>query len=143
MLPRILAVVFSGFGFCVRVNPVEGNGVDLWVYEDSELVLAIEVLNWSIRSRLSNKRKGKIIDNLSRYKCNRVLVYSVPNSNVDEEFAKKSVDTLCIGFQLQPRKFYKFFEERRQVIRRRPISLEAVQAIKRIIKNYLVEKGLL
>ncbi len=137
LLPRRLAVIFSSLGFEVTVNPVEGNGVDLWICRNNELVLVAEVLNWSVRSRLSNKRKRKILDNLSRYECNRLLVHSVPNSNVDKEFAERGVDTLCIGFQLLPWTFYKFFEERGQVIRRKPVCPQTVDAVRRVVRLQL------
>jgi len=143
LLPRILAGIFSGLGFGVKINPVVANDVDLWVFLDGKLVLVAEIFNWSISSRLGNGRKGGIIRNLCQYNCNRVLIYSVPNSNVDDEFAENNIDTVCIGFQVLPLEFYKFFLKKGQVIRRRPESPEAVEDIKRIIRNYLIRKGLL
>ena len=57
LLPRLLKSIFVDFGFSVKVNPIEGNDVDMGVYWNNELVLVAEVLNWSIGSRLGNKRK--------------------------------------------------------------------------------------
>jgi len=57
LLPRLLKSIFVDFGFNVKVNPIEGNDVGMWIYWNNELVLVVEVLNWSIRSRLGTKRK--------------------------------------------------------------------------------------
>jgi len=60
---------------------------------------------------------------------------------LDGEFAENCIDTVCVGFQVLPLEFYKFFLEKGQVIRRKPESPEAVKEIKRIIRNYLIRKG--
>jgi hypothetical protein len=143
LLPRILVGIFSGLGFGVRVNPEVANDVDLWVYLDGKLVLVAEILNWSVRSRLSEKRKDGIIRNLCHYNCNRVLIYTVPNSNIDDEFTENNIDTVCIGFQVLPPEFYEFFLKKGQIIRRRHESSETIEHIKHVTKNYLIKKGLL
>ena len=139
ILPKTLAVVLTNLGFKAEVNPLQANDVDQWVYRSNRLTIAAEILNWSIRSWLSNSRKRWIIRNLCRYKCERVLIHSVPNRNIDEVFAKNNIDTVCIGFQLLPIEFYEFFLQRGQVIRRKPLSTEVVEEIRCIIENYLTK----
>ena len=64
LLPNILEEVFNELGFRVKVNHQQANGVDLEVFLENNLILVAEVLNWSIGSRLTNKRKNNYISSI-------------------------------------------------------------------------------
>ena len=83
LLPTILGEIFTELGFQAKVNPQQANGVDLEVFLGDHLVLVAEILNWSIASRLTDKRKDNIIRNLNEFNCNKVLIYTVPLSNLN------------------------------------------------------------
>ena len=118
LLPTILEEIFTELGFKVTVNPQQANGVDLEVFLEDHLVLVVEVLNWSIRSRLTNRRRGCIIRNLNEFNCRRLLIHTVPLSNLNG-VRESGIDILEIGYQILPRTFYDFYLTRNQVIRRK------------------------
>jgi len=47
----------KGEDFIVWVNPKQGNDVDLKVKLHGKYILVAEILNWSVKSILSQKRK--------------------------------------------------------------------------------------
>lgn len=144
LLPMTISKNLFDFGFKAKAGPLSANDVDLQAYIADRLVLVAEVLNWSVSSRLADKRKNRIIKNLIAFdNVARALIHSVPNSNIDGEFDEKGVDTVCIGFQLLPQEFYGFFVERGHVIKRRPLTAKAFSHINVTIANYLKEKGLI
>jgi len=59
------------------VNPKQGNDVNLKVFIRNKLIIVAEILNLSVGSRLSVKKKDCIIRNLSKYKCKKLLIYTV------------------------------------------------------------------
>lgn len=118
LLPTILEEIFTELGFRVKVNPQQANGVDLEVFLEDNLVLVAEVLNWSIASRLTNKRKGNIIKNLNEFNCNKVLIHTVPLSNLDG-LKENGIHTLEIGYQVLPETYYSFFLTKGQVVKRK------------------------
>lgn len=117
LLPAILGEIFAELGFKVRVNHQQSNGVDTEVFLGDNLILVAEILNWSIRSRLTNKRKGNIITNLNEYDCNKVLIYTVPLSNLDG-LRENEIYLMQIGYQILPEKYYEFFITKGQIERR-------------------------
>lgn len=117
LLPKILGEILTGLGFNVKVNPQQQNGVDMEVFLDNNLVLVAEILNWSIASRLTNKRKGNIITNLNEFNCNKVLICTVPLSNLDG-LRENGIYLMEIGYQLLPETYYDFFLTKEQVERR-------------------------
>lgn len=142
LLPTTISKVLFDCGFRPEASPLSANDVDLRVYLADRLVLVAEILNWSISSRLADKRKNKIIKNLIAFSnVARALIHSVPNSNIDDEFAEKGIDTVCIGFQLLPNEFYSFFVEKGHIVKRRPVTMKAFHDIRATIANYLNEKG--
>lgn len=139
ILPHLLARIFRELGFRPLLNARQTNGVDIEAYRDDSLVLVGEILNWSISSRLSNKRKDKIVENLCMHSdsCKRVLFHSVPMSNIDDVFSENNIDLICIGFQILPQDFFNFFLEKDQVIRRRPLNRETKHIVRSKIERYL------
>lgn len=114
LLPTILGEIFAELGFKVKVNPQQENGVDIEVFLGDNLVLVAEILNWSIASRLTNRRKGNIITNLNEYNCNKVLIHTVPLSNL-HALRENGIDLMEIGYQLLPETYYDFFLTKGQV----------------------------
>jgi len=145
ILPRLLARIFCELGFRPLLNARQTNGVDIEAYRDDSLVLVGEILNWSISSRLSNKRKDKIVENLCMYSdsCKRVLFHSVPMSNIDDVFSENNIDLVCFGFQILPQDFFNFFLEKDQVIRRKQLNRETMNLVKNRVLNYLRANRLL
>ncbi|MEM4733092.1 MAG: hypothetical protein QXD70_01010, partial [Candidatus Bathyarchaeia archaeon] len=88
-----------------------------------------EVLNWSIGSRLSEKRYENIVNNLSEYNCSKVLIYTTLEEDYVEKFRSKGIITLEIGYQLLPKVFYNFFKEKGQVTKRKIDSSQTSQDI--------------
>ncbi len=117
LLPTILGELFTELGFEVRVNHQQANGVDLEIFFGDSLVLVVEVLNWSIGSRLTNRRRGCIIRNLNEFECRRLLIHTIPLSNISS-IREYGIDVLEIGYQVLPRIFYNFYQTRNQVIKR-------------------------
>jgi hypothetical protein len=85
------------------------------------LVLVAEVVNWSIGSRLTNKRKNNYIRNLTRYSCNRLFIYTTPLSNLSG-FKENGIDLLEIGYQILPESYYNYFIELDRIERRKILS---------------------
>jgi hypothetical protein len=121
ILPRVLGKIFRKNGFNVWVNPRQGNGVDLKLFDaEGRLVLVVEVLNWSFVCKFSNERKQSIINNLTGYNCNRILVYTaMRNEHLLQDLPQHGISTLKIGYQLLTPKSYEFFLAKHQVIKRR------------------------
>lgn len=136
LLPIILESILTELGFRVIINPQQANGVDLEVYYGADLIFVAEVLNWSTASRLTDKRRDCIISNLNEYNCEKLLIHTVPLSNLDG-FEENGISLLQIGYQVLPRLYYGFFLTRGQVERRRMDSVAIKNDIERKIISYL------
>lgn len=137
ILVRILDKILLDLGFGVWVNPQPRNGVDMEVYDEKGiLVLAIEVLNWSQFSWMYPERVEWIIENLTSYKCRRLLVYTaMSEENYLENLSDYSISVVKIGYQVLTEKIYKFYEARNQVIGRKINN----RTVKRDIKQKMLE----
>lgn len=136
LLPTILGEIFTELGFKAKVNEQQTNGVDLEVFLGDNLILVAEILNWSIRSRLTDKRKGWIIGNLNKFHCKRLLIHTVPLSNLDG-VRESGIDILAIGYQILPETYYDFFLARGQVIRRKIECYSTRRDIRSKILDYV------
>ena len=78
LLPRIVKKIFLQLGASrVWIPKGQGNNVDIKVWDrKGKLTIVGEIINWSIRSQLSKKRRNKMISNLKQYCCNKVLIYT-------------------------------------------------------------------
>lgn len=141
LLAHRISQVFKDLGFETRLNCGQSNGVDLEVYYKNLRILAAEVLNWSIGSFLSNKRKNWIIRNLTSYKgCYKVLIYTVfKNEYVLEDFQNHEISLIRIGYQLLPKEFYRFYAKKKQTKSRKIDSKKTRELIKSRIVKYLTK----
>ena len=136
LLPRRINQILREINPNLKVwtNPYQGNGIDLKVWYDGSLIIAGEVLNWSIKSKLPEKRRETMISNLHEFPCRKLLVYTTLENNHVSRFIQNGIDVLEIGYQLLPRFYYDFFLQKEQVIKRRIDS----SAIKEDIRNKIV-----
>ena len=132
----------KGQDFAVWINPKQGNDVDLKVWFHGQLIIVAEILNWSIKSKLSEKRKENIVNNLLSYNCEGLLICTVLENLNFEEFEKREISVLRIGYQLLPKDFYMFFSKKSQTELRKIDSKETRNDIKLKIKEILKEIGI-
>lgn len=137
LLPRRIGQILRELGFTVWINPNQGNDVDLKAWYDNELILVAEILNWSIKSRLSKKRRKKMISNLRQSPCNKVLIYTNLDRKHLPRFFFNGICCIKIGYQVLPKSYYEFFQNRGQITNRRMDSKIVKQDIERKIKRYL------
>jgi len=142
LLPRRISQILRELGFAVWINPKQGNNVDMKVWYRNELILVVEILNWSLRSYLSEKRCNKIISNLSKYDCHRLIIYTVLDRKNWLRLRKNKMDTLKIGYQVLPKAFYDFFKIKRQVTKRKVDCKQVKKDIEFKILKYLKKKNL-
>jgi len=136
LLPTILEGIFIELGFDAYANPIQTNGVDLDVYFRSNLILVAEILNWSISSRLYNKRKLGIIRNLNEFNCKRLFIHTVPLPNLNV-VRDAGIDILEVGYQVLPEEYYNVQLARGQVIRRKIDCDSTRSQIKSKILDYV------
>lgn len=138
LLPRRISQMLQEMGFRVWINPSQGNNIDLKVWSNNTtLIIVGEILNWSIGSRLAEKRLNKMISNLNNYDCRKLLVYTTLDKASISKFIQNGIDVLEIGYQLLPKSYYDFFSVKRQVERREIDSDATKQDIKEKIASYL------
>jgi hypothetical protein len=139
LLAHRIGRIFQQLGYKTKICLGQRNGVDLKLYElDDNLILVAELLNWSPRTELSNQRKNWIIQNLSEYSCNRVLIYTaMARENMIDDLGIYGISILKLGDQILPKFFYHFFERKDQVINRKIDSRETSLHIKLELKEYL------
>jgi len=140
LLPHRISQIFQELGFKTWINSGQTNGVDLKVYDNgNNLLLVAEILNWSIGSLLSEKRKNCIIENLLCHNCKKVLIYTnFENEDTLENFSEYGISLLKIGYQLLPKYFYDFFRAKDEIISRKIDSKETKEDIGRKIVSFLV-----
>jgi hypothetical protein len=125
-------------GYKIWINPNQSNDVDFKIYFNDNLVLVGEVLNWSIKSWLSEKRKSCIIKNLTIYNCKRVLIYTVfSNEYLLKDFSSYGISLVKLGFQLLPEYFYSFYANKNQIEYRKVDSRETIDCIRSTIIQHL------
>jgi uncharacterized protein YqjF (DUF2071 family) len=139
LLPHRAGQIFKELGFRTWVRPDQSNGIDLSVYDNEDhLIVAVEVLNWSSHSEMSIKRKNSIIDNLSKFNCRRLLLYTtLKNERILGDSSIYGISLLKLDYQLQPLSFYNFFAKKNQVEYRRADSREAIEYIRSKITHFL------
>ena len=138
LLPTMLESIFTELGFRVKTYYLQANGRDMEIFDGDTLVIAVEVLNWNIGSKLHPDRKSCIIRNLNKYNCNRLLVHTVPLTRTDG-LEQNRIVCLGIGYQVLPQEYYDFFLNKEEVRHRRPNSEHVRTEIKSKIIQYLYE----
>ena len=136
LLPTILGEILTELGLKVKVNHQQANGVDLEAFLGDTRLIVAEILNWSIKSRLTDKRKSSIIRNLNEFHCNKVLIYTVPLSNL-EGLEENRIRLIEIGYQILPETYYKFFLAKKQVEKRTIDSDSTRRHIRAKILQYI------
>ena len=83
---------------------------------DGRPILALEIINWNIKTRLYNRRRVHIIVNLSEFDCHRIFLYTNHISQNQLSIIKEhNIHLLQIGFQILRRPCYEFYQERNYV----------------------------
>ena len=120
LLQHRVSQAFKELKFKTKICKGQGNGVDLFVYDqEGNLLLVIEMLNWSPRSYLSAPRKTSIIENLSEFTCARLLIYTtMKNEDMLRDLKLYNIDLLKLDFQILPRLFHNYFERQNRVLLR-------------------------
>lgn len=138
-----IAEIIEDLGFIVRIEKVEGHDVDIWVYNHlGTLQLVIEVTNWQAHPYMDPKRAVSIRDNLNNYSCRKLLVCSFQtNYHNQRHYFDPEIDILVFGFQTQP--FYDWLLERGRADGMRPDDSETKEIVRRKIRAYLEEIGLI
>jgi len=139
LLPHRISQILQELGLKTWINHGQTNGVDLKAYDSEDhLILVAEILNWSPVCVLSHKRKNNITNNLSRYNCKKLLIYTCfKNESFLEDLRSYRISLLKIGYQILPRHFYEFYLKRNQVESRRVDSREIKEDLKSKIAEYL------
>jgi len=137
LLPRRISQILRELGFKVWINPNQGNNIDIKVWSNNTLIIVGEILNWSIGSKLAEKRLNKMISNLNNYDCRKLLVYTTLDQASVSKFVQNGIDVLEIGYQLLPKFYYDFFSVKRQVERREIDSDVTKKEIREKISSYL------
>lgn len=142
LLPRRISQILRMLGFSVWTNPSQGNDIDMKVWHNDRLILAVEILNWSIGSNMSDKRLRKMISNLNKYNCRKLLIYTTLDEKSLSTFAQNGIDVLQIGYQLLPKSYYNFFSLKEQVKKRKIDSASTKEEITHRIISYLKKHSL-
>jgi len=139
LLPRRISQILRELNsnFTVWINPSQGNGIDLKVWHGCDLIIAGESLNWSIKSRLSEKRRENMISNLHEFSCRKLLVYTTLENKHISRFIENGIDLLDIGYQILPRFYYNFYLKKGQVVKREIDCAKTKNDIKNKIVSYL------
>lgn len=144
-----IASILEELGFTVTIKEPENKDVDVWVYTSDRLVLVIEVLNWKKSCYLDFDRTQSIKDNLSNpdySSSNRLLVFSFWHNirNQLRSFEDLDIDYLEIGFQTQPMRYYRYFNNHYEELLcdMKPVDLTR-QIVKEKLTGYLQQKDLL
>ena len=142
LLPRRISQILRELGYNVWINPNQGNNIDLKVWSNNNLIIVGEILNWSIGSKLAEKRLNKMISNLNNFDCRKLLVYTTLDQASISEFIQNGIDVLEIGYQLLPKFYYNFFSVKRQVERREIDSEITKKDIREKITSYLERRNI-
>jgi len=141
LLPRRISQLLQELGYKVWINPKQGNDVDLKTWYENELILVSEILNWSIGSKISKKRLRKMISNMKKYNCKKLLIYTILDEESLSKFRENGIDTIQIGYQLLPKCYHNFFDSKDQIERRKTDSKETRLDLKKKITAYLKRNG--
>lgn len=139
LLPRRISQILKEINpdYTIWINPNQGNGIDLKVWYNNDLIIVGEILNWSIKSRLAEKRRENMISNLHEFPCRKLLICTTLEDNHVSRFIQNGIDIIGIGYQLLPRYYYNFFLEKEQVDKRMIDHNSTKEDIKNKIIVYL------
>jgi hypothetical protein len=140
LLAHRIGRIFSNIGFASWVVKGQNNGIDIKVYRNGTLIIVCEVLNWSPYTRLSNRRKRRIIRNLTQQEyanASKLLIYTtMKDENQLNDLWQYGILKLKIGNQVLPRYFYNFYSAKKQTESRKIDSKETTDSIKEKLTAY-------
>lgn len=144
LLPDILKIIFLSLGASkVELTKGQTNGVDIKVWSSTrQLVIVGEILNWSIASLLSEKRRRTMINNLKNNNCNKVLIYTNLDKKHIPHFSFNGISQIKIGYQVLPSLYFNFFKAKGQITNRKADSLDIRQDIETKVKQYLKRRNI-
>jgi hypothetical protein len=144
LLPHRIGQILEEMGYKVEIDALQGNGVDLKVFDtDKTLLLVAEILNWSPYSRLSEKRKCWIVNNLTAYDCTKLLIYTtMEDEGILSNLQNDGISLLKIGSQLLPKAFLKHYYQKGQIENRIADSSEAKETIRHKIADHLISNNI-
>jgi len=125
LLPHRIGQILKELGYNEKnhyriwINPKQGNDVDIKMWHKGSLILVGEILNWSIKSQLSEKRFKSMTNNLSQFSCQKVVIHTLLPEEKVKIFQEKGIKTLEIGFQTLPKHFYNHFAIKGQTFGRK------------------------
>jgi hypothetical protein len=132
LLANRISDILEKMGFETWTVEGQNNGVDMKVWYQDNLIMTCEILNWSPYTMLSNRRKKRIIKNLTNPKhgiSKRVLIYTaMKDETVIQDLPAHGISTIKFGCQVLPKHFYKFYKNKNQVVCRQ-IDSKATNAI--------------
>ena len=116
LLARRISRVFSELGYYTIICLGQSNGVDLKVFDKNlNLIIVAEILNWGPTSNLDANQKSDIINNLSKYDCNRVLIYTtMGNEYILEDLAANCIATVKVGYQILAKYYFYQWDEKKR-----------------------------
>jgi len=131
--------LFAELGYCTWISKGQSTGLDLKVWDcENNLVIVAEILNWGPDTNLNGERKRKIIDNLSGYECNKLLIYTNMNNEYTlDGLGSKGISTLRIGYQIFARYFYPRLKAVHKLNGREIDSRETTLHLKQRLKEHL------
>lgn len=138
LLVGVLKIIFQELGFSVIANHQQSNGADMIVSVDAKKVFALEIINWNITSRLNDKRRNCIIENLLIHNCKRIFVFTnYISENQLFEITKNDIHLVITGFQLLRKPCYDYFQETNRIRGRVIYNNQIKSVIKRKILDLI------
>jgi hypothetical protein len=120
---------------------VHANNVDIIFYRDGKIG-ALEVFNEDAnRSYISTKRASGMRRNLRGFKYKGVVCNEGLTKSSETRRIIKNIPFLKLGFQILPRRFYDFFNKRRELFHRKIDSRNTLKHVKNALEGFLVKIG--
>lgn len=94
--------------YIVLANPEPTSDVDLWVNEDTELLLVIEIKNWSRDSNPGASEATRVGKILKKYEAKKLLVTS-HHFGIFDYLKREDVAIIELGFNILPRGWYEYY----------------------------------
>ena len=141
LLTNRIRQILEKLGFETWIVKGQNNGIDMKVWYNGNLVMTCEILNWSPYTRLSKRRKRRIISNLTNPEygiCRRVLIYTaMKDETVLNDLWLNGITTIRIGSQILPKIFYDFYAHKNQVVGRQVDSKTTNSLIESRLSNFI------
>jgi hypothetical protein len=141
LLANRISNILEKLGFEAWTVKGQNNGIDMKVWYKGNLVMTCEILNWSPYTRLSIRRKKRIIRNLTNPQhgiSKRVLIYTaMKDETVIQDLPAHGISIVKIGCQILPKHFYKFYRNKNQTTCRQIDSIATNAIIEAKLRNFI------